>query len=368
MEPLASMRAIANDTQNNGIKNLALTQAAIWELQLGLRAGFIAMKDSETVLKSGQNADLIPAAIVRFSSVEPKGVAEQQARAERSFSGSGGAQVSPLAVAYSLIFAKRYADAAPLWKKLYEKANPSDSTVRGIYALALEQPGHAAEAASLLKSMPAPAIVLAPSFSNRFIPSRRHTVLQHQQSNVVRLHGAFREAVERLHQDPVKLRRGEIGVRFDQVAQPSAPEEIALNVLRIRHSVAVNHDSVARLKLNRLHRKFRIVDQTGRNAGRLQVLNLLAARHENGRTVAGIDILHRARPVDDAVKIVAYLPSSVRSQSIRLTRRILSSIGPSAKVRNAPCSKDATSAELTPLPETSTTSAAQRFSSIWITS
>jgi hypothetical protein len=164
---LTAMRAVATDARNNGIKNLALTQSAIWELQLGLRAD--AMKDSETVLKSGQNADLIPAAIVRFSSVEPKSVAEQRARAERSFSGSGGAQISPLAVAYSLIFAKRYADAAPLWKELYEKANPADSTVRGIYALSLEQSGHAAEAASLLKNMPAPAIALAPSFESLYL-------------------------------------------------------------------------------------------------------------------------------------------------------------------------------------------------------
>ena len=69
--------------------------------------------------------------------------------AERVFNGTGGAQFRPVAIGYSLLFAKRYADAVPIWKQFYEKANPNDPAPRGLYAVALEQSGHAAEAAPL---------------------------------------------------------------------------------------------------------------------------------------------------------------------------------------------------------------------------
>jgi hypothetical protein len=167
---LAGMRQLASSATSGALKTLALTQAAIWELQLGFRAE--AGKDAEAVLKSGQNGDLVQAAIVRFASQEPKSVAEQEARAEKVFSGTGGAQFRELAVGYSLVFAKRYAEAAPIWKDLYEKSNPNDGTVRGIYALCLEQSGQVAEAVSVQKNMPAPSTVLAPSFESLYFKPR----------------------------------------------------------------------------------------------------------------------------------------------------------------------------------------------------
>jgi Flp pilus assembly protein TadD len=159
---LAAMHQIGGDTSNDAIRHVALAQAAIWELQMGRKTD--AARDADAVIKAGQTSSLVAAAIAHFATVEPASVAELQARAERSFNGPASEHVRQLAIGYSLIFARRYADAVPVWKTLYEKSNPNDADPRALYAISLERSGRSSEAAPLLKNNLPPGTALAPSF------------------------------------------------------------------------------------------------------------------------------------------------------------------------------------------------------------
>jgi len=139
---------------------LSLAQAAIWELQLGRTSD--ALKDADAVLKAGQNASVVQAAIVRFSALPPANLSELK--------GDGGAQIRILAIAYAAYVKHRYADAAKAWKELYDKSNPSDPTPAFIYGGSLYESGRTAEAAPILKYNPPPPTNLAPSFESLYFP------------------------------------------------------------------------------------------------------------------------------------------------------------------------------------------------------
>jgi tetratricopeptide (TPR) repeat protein len=166
---LAAMHRTADAASNPTIKSIAMAQAGIWELQMGHKAE--AAKDAEGSIKVDQTAALIPAAIVRFGSIETAaGTAELRGRADRMFSGKAGTQVRSQAVAYALYFEKRYSEAASTWKEIYEQSNVNDATPTFLYAGALQQSGQAQEAAPLLKHMPPPSINLTPGFESLYFP------------------------------------------------------------------------------------------------------------------------------------------------------------------------------------------------------
>jgi hypothetical protein len=164
---IEAMRKAANST-NPALKTLALAQAAIWELELDRKAD--AIRDSEAVLRAGQNPNIVAAAIVRFSATDAAGATELRARAEKVFSGPSGEQLRPAAVAYSLFFAKRYGEAAPLWKQIYDESGPNDQSSAFLYAGALKESGRGAEAAPLLKGNPLPSANLNPGFESLYFP------------------------------------------------------------------------------------------------------------------------------------------------------------------------------------------------------
>ena len=165
---IAAMHQVAGAASNQGLKLIALAQAAIWELQLGRKAD--AIRDSDAVIRAGQSPDLIAAALVRFSAQDPASASELRARSGRMFSGDAAAQLRPAAVAYALFFNKRYAEAAPLWKQTYGASNPSDQLPAFLLAGSLQESGQAAEAAPLLKANPLPSTALSPSFESLYFP------------------------------------------------------------------------------------------------------------------------------------------------------------------------------------------------------
>lgn len=159
---IASMQKVADQAPNPALKTLALTQAAIWELQTGQKLE--ALHDTETVLKMGQTSSSIAAVMVRFALVGNGPVAGLEEDAEHMFKGKTAEPLRRLAVGYALIFAKRYAEAVPFWKQLYEESNPNDQSFAFLYAMALKKSGQTAEAAPFLKFHQIPSVTLAPSF------------------------------------------------------------------------------------------------------------------------------------------------------------------------------------------------------------
>jgi hypothetical protein len=165
---LAAMHQAADGASNESVKSVALAQASIWELQLGKKPD--AIKDADAALKAGQSPAQIPAAIVRFAALDSASVAELNARADKMFNGPAGAPVRSLAVGYSLYFARRYNEAAGVWKGIYEKSNVADAAPALLYAGSLQESGRAQEAAPFLQRIPPPSLAFAPSFESLYFP------------------------------------------------------------------------------------------------------------------------------------------------------------------------------------------------------
>jgi tetratricopeptide (TPR) repeat protein len=157
-----AMHRIADSSPNVALKTLALTQASIWELHEGQKNEAIA--DSSATLKAGQNPSLIQASLVLFAAQEAASLSALRASAESSFPGPSGEQLRLLAMGYNLFVAKRYADADPIWKELYEKSSPNDPSARLMYAETLSKSGHEAEAEALRRTSPPALSAVAPSF------------------------------------------------------------------------------------------------------------------------------------------------------------------------------------------------------------
>jgi hypothetical protein len=113
---------------------------------------------------------VIPASFVRFATYDPASVPELRARAERAFNGPGSAQARLWAVGYTLFFARRYGEAAAVWKQLYDETSPNEQAPAFLYAGALVESGHAAEAAPLLKANPIPSVNVSGSFESLYFP------------------------------------------------------------------------------------------------------------------------------------------------------------------------------------------------------
>jgi tetratricopeptide (TPR) repeat protein len=99
--------------------------------------------------------------------------AKNLAAACRYLAGADAARESvpnPIA-AVALLLAKRFTDAAPVLKQVYEQTNPSfDGQARSFYAWALAETGHAKDAADLVELYPIPGSVGEPLFSSLMFP------------------------------------------------------------------------------------------------------------------------------------------------------------------------------------------------------
>ena len=95
--------------------------------------------------------------LARFLVQPPVSPAEWAARAERLFPNANQASFRDTAVAYALLLGKEFAAAAPILKRLYDRANPtSDETVRTLLAWSWLETGRAPDAAPLLRLNPIP--------------------------------------------------------------------------------------------------------------------------------------------------------------------------------------------------------------------
>jgi tetratricopeptide (TPR) repeat protein len=166
---IASMQKVADQAPNLPLKTLALVQAAIWELQMGRSQD--AIRNTETVIRAGQTPNALAAALVRFAAQDLASVGDLEGRADHMFNGNSASLLRQLAVGYTLMFARRYDEAVPVWKRIYEESNPSDQSIAFIYATALQKSGHAAEAAPLLKYNAIPSTNLLPSFECLYLKS-----------------------------------------------------------------------------------------------------------------------------------------------------------------------------------------------------
>jgi Flp pilus assembly protein TadD len=164
---LAAMRKVGTEATNPALKSLALAQAAVWELQNGSKAD--AIKDAQSAMQAEQGVAAIPAIIVRFSAMEPAGLTELSARADRMFNGSASATIRLLAVGYALYFANRTEEAVGVWKRIYEQSDPADPVARTLYATLLTRTGHQVEGSALLKNIPVPPATPAPSFESLYL-------------------------------------------------------------------------------------------------------------------------------------------------------------------------------------------------------
>ena len=91
------------------------------------------------------------------------------------FLASGGtapeSNLSKPVAAISLLLARRFADAAPVLKQVYEQTNPSfDSQARVLYAWALVETGHTSAAADLVELYPLPEPAGEPMFDSLIFP------------------------------------------------------------------------------------------------------------------------------------------------------------------------------------------------------
>jgi tetratricopeptide (TPR) repeat protein len=128
-------------------------QLSIWKLQTGDSKGALSMADQ--AMRGAKS----PA-------VQNMG-ATCLALAEGSTAISG----SPVANAFGLMLAHRYADALPLIEKIYRQTNPSfDGQVRALLAWAYVENGRAAEAKQLVALYPIPLAAGDPLFASLIFP------------------------------------------------------------------------------------------------------------------------------------------------------------------------------------------------------
>jgi tetratricopeptide (TPR) repeat protein len=130
----------------------ALTQMAVWNLQLGHRDR--ALEASTAALKSGSVTPVT--LIVRFACENAQSAAEWSAAADRVMRSPQLQQLKPVALGYALYLAHEWQAAEPIWKQLEDRAGPDDSLTPVIYARALVELKKAKEAAPLVRLFPIP--------------------------------------------------------------------------------------------------------------------------------------------------------------------------------------------------------------------
>ncbi len=134
-------------------RSLALSQLSIWESQTG------ESKKAAELASQAAEAAISPAA--RNLSALCREISSQEA----------GTSGSRLGDAYVLMFAGKFADAAPLLETLYRETNPhSDGEVRTLLAWTYVKTGRDADAQRLLGTFPIPLSSGEPVFASMIFP------------------------------------------------------------------------------------------------------------------------------------------------------------------------------------------------------
>jgi tetratricopeptide (TPR) repeat protein len=150
-QALAQMEAAA--AQAGGA---AWAQLAVWSLDLGDRPRARAL--AARMGKASPPAPPGLAALVEFVTLPEAAASEWAVRAERLFAAPEQARTKDLARAYALLYARQFAEAAPLLKEILARpALPADESLPVLLAWTLAETGRAQEAAPLLQRNPTPA-------------------------------------------------------------------------------------------------------------------------------------------------------------------------------------------------------------------
>jgi tetratricopeptide (TPR) repeat protein len=168
--------------------NLAL-ESARWEYRTGRRPQAIAHLESFTGSASGDAAAVADAQLVIWY-LQTGDTAKAAAHASRAADRAASLQMRNLAAvckylvapssltgmpkpvqAISLLLDKRFADAAPLLKQIYDRTNPSlDGEARALYAWALIESRKVKDAQDLVELYPLPEFSGDPMFASLIFP------------------------------------------------------------------------------------------------------------------------------------------------------------------------------------------------------
>ncbi len=163
-EAVGMLTAVADAAALPGVRSGAETQVAIWELQLGNRAG---ARQHAARAAAAQASPV--SGLVQFISDEPGSAANVRARAEQVFPGAQSLTLRRFAVGYSLLFAGNFADAAPVWREIADNSL-TDRALAAIYGWTLVETGRAREAGPMLRYNPIPQPNSAADFSSLVYP------------------------------------------------------------------------------------------------------------------------------------------------------------------------------------------------------
>ena len=149
---MAGLQNLMPTLQGDG-KSLGLSQLSLWKLETG---------DTGAAVQLATDAEHLAASpATRNISAVCLGLAQP---------GTAPAG-SRLTAAYSLLFAKRYADAVPLLEMLYRETNPQvDGQIRTLLAWAYVQANRVADAARVLGPYPIPLSSGDPVFASLIFP------------------------------------------------------------------------------------------------------------------------------------------------------------------------------------------------------
>jgi tetratricopeptide (TPR) repeat protein len=161
--------AMAKVAANPGppqLRELALSEMALWDLQLGARDR--ALQEATDAMKTG--ASSASTLIIRFAAENAHGVADWQARADRLLAAPQVAQIKPLALAQALYLAHEWQAAEPLWKALVERASPNDVLMAPVYGHILVELKREKDAEPYVRLFPLPQPNDAQEFRSLVIP------------------------------------------------------------------------------------------------------------------------------------------------------------------------------------------------------
>ena len=160
-EGTAAMAAFAEQVNQPVLRSAAYAQSALWAARAHDDAH--ATQWSNFALQPVQRSTALIAALARF-------LAQPAASADTMFGGSSAVEVRRLAVGLRLLQSRKFAEAVPVWKEIYENTNATEAAPAYLYAWALLETGHKTEAAQLLKLNPIPSESVAPTLEAFYYP------------------------------------------------------------------------------------------------------------------------------------------------------------------------------------------------------
>jgi hypothetical protein len=162
---MADLEKLTPSLEGDG-RSLALSQWSIWKLETG------DAKSAEELAAQAEKAAVSPAA------------RNVSALCRIILQAGASLSSSRLADAYALLFARKYAEAAPVLEMLYRETDPrADGQIRTLLAWAYVETNRAADAARLVGTYPIPLSSGEPLFASLIFPRYlfvRGVVLQQQ--------------------------------------------------------------------------------------------------------------------------------------------------------------------------------------------